>query len=187
MFRWHAMPFWIWGRSRPMVGKLLSSWINILSTACSHLKMNHTFKSLQTCPVNMLDPIQWVWVTASYGQHTARIRPDWISCAKPAQIRSGWPGTGQTDLVPKLAGVQESAGRVLEECNWPVTSFPLSLICVLPQTAQIILCKTSMDPIWFWLCQILAKWIWSRVQESSRANSLVFSFRCWISTVMVYL
>ena len=126
MFRWHAMPFWIWSRSRPMVGKLVSSWINIPSTACSHLKMNHTFKSLQTCPVNMLDLIQWVWVTASYGQHTARIRPDWISCAKPAQIRSGWPGTGQTDLVPKLAGVQESAGWVLAECNWPVTSFPLS-------------------------------------------------------------
>ena len=188
MFRWHAMPFWIWGRSRPMVGKLVSSWINILSTACSHLKMNHTFKSLQTCPVNMLDPIHWslgysqLW--PAYSQNQARLNKLCKTSPDPIWMAWYWPNRSGPKASWCARISRSSSGRMQLTCY----QFPtFRLICVLPQTAQIILCKTSMDPIWFWLCQILAKWIWSRVQESSRADSLVFSFRCWIATGMVYL
>ena len=54
-----------------------------------------------------------------------------------------WP----TPLVQKKAGVQESLGLVLAECNQPTTSFLLS-----GSDGLIVLCKTSLDhPIWFWL------------------------------------
>ena len=34
----------------------------------------------------------------------------------------------------------------------PLYQFPnIRLSCVLPQMTQIILCKTSLDPVWFWL------------------------------------
>ena len=55
-------------------------------------------------------------------------------------------------LVRKQADVQESSGPVLAECNRPGYQFPtFRLSCVLPQTARFILCKASLDPIWFGL------------------------------------
>ena len=47
---------------------------------------------------------------------------------------------GQTDLVPKPASVQEC---------YQFPTFRLS--CIFSQTAHFILCKTSLDPNWFWL------------------------------------
>ena len=66
-------------------------------------------------------------------------------------------------------------GLVMAECSRPVTSFTLSdLVAFFPQTAQIILCKTSPDPIWFWLCQVFAKQIWSRSKPVCKKNQACF-------------
>ena len=47
--------------------------------------------------------------------------------------------------------------------------FPtFSLRCILPQTARIILCKPSPDPIWFWLRQVLGKWICVEASQCAR-------------------
>ena len=41
--------------------------------------------------------------------------------------------------------------RVADKLNQlPVSHFQ-TLLCILPQMAWIILCKTSSDPVWFWL------------------------------------
>ena len=58
-----------------------------------------------------------------------------------------WSGFGQTHLVWKQAGVQESSGPVsgrTQPARYQFSTFRLG--CVLPQTARIILCKTSPDP-----------------------------------------
>ena len=63
-----------------------------------------------------------------------------------------WSGFGHTDLVRKQAGVQESSGPVSGRTQLVHYQFPtFRLDSVLPQTSRIILCKTSPDPIWFWL------------------------------------
>ena len=78
---------------------------------------------------------------------------------KLIRIKSRWPGFAQTNLVWKQAREQQSSSL---EYNWPATSFPVSLGCVLLLLSQIILCKTSLDPIWVWLTVwFWAKWIWS--------------------------
>ena len=62
-----------------------------------------------------------------------------------------WSGFGQTHLVWKKASVQESPGPVSGRMKMARYQFPtFTLGCVLPQTFQIILYKTSVDPIWFW-------------------------------------
>ena len=43
----------------------------------------------------------------------------------PALTWMAWSGFGRTRLVRKQAGVQESSGPVLAECNRTATSFPL--------------------------------------------------------------
>ena len=71
-------------------------------------------------------------------------------CAKP--IWMSWSGFGQTHLVRKQAGVQESSGPVSGRTQPARYQFPIFRLCsVLPQTPRIILCKTSADPIEFWL------------------------------------
>ena len=67
-------------------------------------------------------------------------------------IWMSWSGFGQTHLVWKLAGVQESSGPVSGRTQPARYQFPIFRLCsVLPQTSRIILCKTSADPIEFWL------------------------------------
>ena len=59
-----------------------------------------------------------------------------------------WPNT--SDL--EAAGVPESLGPVsgrIQTARYQFITFRLG--SVLPQTSQITLCKTSPDPIWFWL------------------------------------
>ena len=59
-----------------------------------------------------------------------------------------WSGFGQTHLVWKQAGVQESPGPVFGRMQPVHYQFPtFSLGSVLPQTSKIILCKTSPDLI----------------------------------------
>ena len=120
---------------------------------------------------------------ASCGQRAARIRPDricliqlpapdsvlgsfpkktWVILCRtdPDPIWMAWSGFGQMHLVWKQANVQESSGPVSGRTQPARYRFPsFRLGCVLPQTAWIILCKTSPDPIGFWLilCQVLAK------------------------------
>ena len=119
-------------------------------------------------------------VTASYGQlwplrpacsqnRAGSYMPDPTSCIRfgsvfskkariilrkthPDLIWMAWSGSGQTDLVWKQAGVQESSGPVsgrTQPARYQLPTFRLG--SVLPQTSRIILCKTSPDPIEFWL------------------------------------
>ena len=75
-----------------------------------------------------------------------------ISCK--TLIWMTWSDLGQTHLVQKQASVQESSSPVSGRTqpahyHYQFPTFRLS--CVLPQTAQIILCKTRLDLIRFWL------------------------------------
>ena len=66
----------------------------------------------------------------------------------PDPIWMVWSGFGQTHLVWKQAGVQESLGPVSDRTQQARYQFPtFKLGSVLPQTSRIILCKTSPDPI----------------------------------------
>ena len=82
-------------------------------------------------------------------------------------------GFGQTHLVWKQARVQESSGPVSGRMQLACYQFPIfRLGCILPQAAQIILCKTSLDLIEFWLTrsglgQMDLVWKQAGVQESS--------------------
>ena len=70
----------------------------------------------------------------------------------PDPIWVAWSGFGQTHLVWKQADVQESSGPVSGRTQPARYQFPtFRLSSVLPQTSRIILCKTSPDPISFWL------------------------------------
>ena len=70
----------------------------------------------------------------------------------PDPIWVAWPGFGHTHLVWKQAGVQESSGPVSGRTRPVRCYFPtFRLGSVLPQMSRIISCKTSPDPIQFWL------------------------------------
>ena len=63
-----------------------------------------------------------------------------------------WPGSGQTHFVWKQASVQQSLGLVsgrTQPAHYQLLAFRLRH--ALPQVTQIILCKTSPVPVWFWL------------------------------------
>ena len=78
----------------------------------------------------------------------------WIMLCKtdPDPIWMAWSGFGQTHLVRKQAGVQESSGPVSGRTQPARYQFPtFRLGSVLPQTSRMIVCKTSLDPIQFWL------------------------------------
>ena len=70
----------------------------------------------------------------------------------PGPIWMAWSGFDQTHLVRIQAGVQESSGPVLTECNRPATSFPLSdSVAFFLRRARINMCKSSPGPIKFCL------------------------------------
>ena len=67
-------------------------------------------------------------------------------------IWMAWSGFGQMHLVQMQTGVTESLGPTsgrMQSASYQFTTFTLA--CILPQTAWIILCKTSLGPVWFWL------------------------------------
>ena len=126
-----------------------------------------------TSPVNMLDPIRKRF---GYGQlrplrpacsqnRAGSYMPDPTSCIRfssvfpqkalillcktdPDPIWMALSGFGQTHLVWKQAGVQESQGSVSGRMQPVRSQFPaFRLGFVLPQTSRIILCKTSPDSI----------------------------------------
>ena len=121
----------------------------------------------------MPDPIQKHFGYGRYGQHAARIRLDhicqiWLPASDSVpffkkgpdhtvqnQPRSNLDGLGR--FWPSASGPEASrcariigpdSGRTQTAC-YQFPTFRLS--CTIPQTAQIILCKTSLGPIWFWL------------------------------------
>ena len=126
-----------------------------------------------TCPVNMLDPIRkrfgysqlWPLRPACSLNRAGSYMPDPTSRTRfssvfpkkaliilcktnPDPIWMAWPWFGQTQLVWKQAGVQESPGPVsgrMQPVRYQFSTFRLGF--VLPQTARIILCKTSPDSI----------------------------------------
>ena len=120
--------------------------------------------------VNMLDPIQQhfgygqLWLACS--QNWARLcKPDptshiWFSSVFPKKawtilcktdldpIWKAWSRFGQMHLVWKQASVEESLGPISGRTQLAHCQFcTFRLGCVLPQTSQIILCKTSADLI----------------------------------------
>ena len=93
---------------------------------------------------NMPDPISHMYPICF---HSSKEGPDHTVQKQPRPDLGGLVGFWLTPLVQKKAGVQESLGLVLAECNQPTTSFLLS-----GSDGLIVLCKTSLDhPIWFWL------------------------------------
>ena len=78
-----------------------------------------------------------------------------LYCAEPTRIRSGWPGQGLTKLISSGSKLvcRNPRARFLPGRTQPARcqSFPLSsldsVLAVLPQTSQIILCKNSPDLI----------------------------------------
>ena len=78
----------------------------------------------------------------------------WVTLCRPdaGPIWMAWSGFGHMHLVQKQAGVQEPSGLVSGRTQPARYQFPTSRLgSVLPQTSRIILCKTSPDPIYFWL------------------------------------
>ena len=71
----------------------------------------------------------------------------------PGPIWMAWSGSGRTDPVRKQAHVHTEiiapGSCRIQPVRYQFSTFRLG--CVLPQTALIILCKTSPDPIWSWL------------------------------------
>ena len=64
--------------------------------------------------------------------------------------------------------IRPGSGR-MQPAHYQFSTFRLG--CVLPQTAWVILCKASLDPIWFWLTvssfgQMDLVWKQAGVQES---------------------
>ena len=116
--------------------------------------MNHTFKSLQTCPVNMLDPIHWslgysqLW--PAYSQNQAKLNK--LCKTSPDDGRSDldglvkyWPNRSGPKATRCARISRSSSGRMQLTCY----QFPaFRLICALLQTAQIILCSIWSRSKW---------------------------------------
>ena len=171
---------------------LMTTTIDLLATWQVCLHAANPLLSFPLVLVNMLDPI-WKWFgSGHYGHCAAGIGPDsasdvvpffqrrprsycavlviwkaWSGVGQMHLVWKAWSGVGQMHLVWKQAGGQEALGLVLAECNRPT----FRLGCLLPLTALIVLCKTSLGPIWFWLTvsglgQMDPVWKQPGVQES---------------------
>ena len=94
---------------------------------------------------NTPDPISHMYPICF---HSSKEGPDHTVQTQPRPDLDGLVGFWLTPLVQKKAGVQESLGLVLAECNQPTTSFLFSGSDGL----IVLLRKTSLDhSIWFWL------------------------------------
>ena len=139
-----------------------------------------------------------LWLLKYCGQHAARIGLDCICliqlpacnsvlffqrrhgsyCAKPIWIWSGWPDQVLGKRISsgsKLVGKNHTA-QFLAECNWPATSFPLSDSVAFSHRWPRSHCA---QPAWVqsgsgWLCQVLAKWNWSRSKPMCKNNPACF-------------
>lgn len=143
----------------------------------------------------MLDPFWKHFGFSHHCQNAARIGPDhvcrlWLPspnlvpfsqkrsgsyCTKPAQILSGWPGQVLPNHISSrnkpMCKNHLGSASFLAEYNRPTTSFRLSdSVTFFHRWSGSYCAESAMDPIWFWLCQALAKWIvWKQtgVQEST--------------------
>ena len=83
---------------------------------------------------------------------TSRIRFSSVFPKKAWILWMAWSGFGQTHLVWKQAGVQESSGAVSGRKQPAGYHFPIFRVgFVHPQTSRRILCNTSPEPIEIWL------------------------------------
>ena len=117
-----------------------------------------------------LDRIRQIRLPASYLVPFFQRRPRWYS-TKPAWIWSGLPSQVLAKFIwsgskPVRARIIRSVSGRTQPTHYRFPTF--SLRCILPQTAWIILCKTSPDPIWFWLRQVLGKWICVEASQCAR-------------------
>ena len=98
--------------------------------------------------VYMPDPASCIWFGSIFPKKA------WtILCKKDLDpILMAWSGFSQMHLVLKKASVQKLlgpvSGRTLPACD-QVPTFRFS--CFLPQMVWIILCKTRLESVWFWL------------------------------------
>ena len=97
-----------------------------------------------------------------YGYGSDFMHPVWFHSSKEGQdhivkkwLRSNlddllWFRPDASDLEARWCTriIRHGSGRI-QPAFYQFPTFRLG--CVLPQTAQIILCKTSWDPVWFWL------------------------------------
>ena len=90
---------------------------------------------------------------------TLRRRPRSLVCkTSPDSIFMMWLGFGQTYLVRKQAGVQESLVLVLAECNWYHYQFPTFR---LSENADHIVQNQPVSQLVLADRQVLAEWIWA--------------------------
>ena len=106
--------------------------------------------------------------------------PD-IHCARLTWM--AWPGSGQTHFVWKQASVQQSLGLVsgrTQPAHYQLLAFRLRH--ALPQVTQIILCKTSPVPVWFWLT--VRFWPNRSGPEASRCARIIWPLlpTLWVRT-----
>jgi len=108
-----------------------------------------------------LDRIRQMRLPASYlvpffqrGPRWYSTKPAWIWSGLPSQVLAKFIWSGSKLVCART--IRYISGRT-QPAHYRFPTF--SLRCILPQTARIILCKTSPDPIWFWLRQVLGKWM----------------------------
>ena len=93
----------------------------------------------------------WIQLSASSSVLYFQIRPRSF-CARPAWVQSGWPGRFWPNTDPKASQyariIRPGSGRT-QLALYKFLAFRFG--CTLPQTALVIFCRTSLDPIWFWL------------------------------------
>ena len=138
----------------------------LLGSAHAVLGVSNKSEFVVTDPVNLLDLIRkhfgnQKWAGSYMPNPTSRIqfgsifpKKTWIILCKTDSDLTwmAWSCIGQTYMVWKHRGVQESLGLVFgrkQPAHYQFSTVRLG--CVLPQMSQIILYKTSLDLIWFWL------------------------------------
>ena len=132
--------------------KRILNWTNFPSKHASLIQKHSGYGHLRpVCSQNrpgsyiyMSDPTSCIRCSSVFPKK-ARIR---LCKTDPDPIWMALSGFGQTHLVWKQAGVQESLGLVSGRMQPVHDQFPtFRLGSILPQTSWIILCKTSLDPI----------------------------------------
>ena len=96
--------------------------------------------------IYMLDIPHTVWF------HSSEVGPDHIVQNWPRSDLDGllrfWPNRSGPEASCCARIIGSTSGR-MHPANYQFPTFRLS--CILPLTAQVILCNTRLDLIWFWL------------------------------------
>ena len=141
-------------KSQALHGSQIERFLPWWYLPSKHARSDSEAFQLQPVMAITLDSQNWAKSTFPHliRSHSSKQGPD--------HIVQNQPGSNLDSLVwfrPNTSGLEASrcvritgpcSGRVHLACYQFLT---FRLICVLPQTALIILCKTRLDPVWFWL------------------------------------